>query len=48
MEVVAELVVLAMAMFLAAFFCLRILFVPDATVFIIDKAYEAEESIRQE
>ena len=55
MEAVAELMVLAMAMLLAAFFCLRVLFIPDATLFIpdattvtIDKAYEVEEPVRQE
>jgi hypothetical protein len=48
MEAVAELTVLAIAMFLAAFFCLRLLVLPDATAFIIDKAYEVEETIYQE
>jgi len=48
METVAELMVLAMAMFLAAFFCLKILFVPDATAVFIDKTYEVEETVHQE
>jgi hypothetical protein len=47
-ETVAELLVLAMAMFLAAFFCLRVLLLPDATTATIEKIYEVEEAIYQE
>ena len=47
-ETVAELAILAMSMFLAAFFCLKILFVPVSTIKTIDKIYEVEKKIYQE
>ena len=47
-EVVAEMTVLAMAMFLAAFFCFRVILLPEATTVTIDKIYEVEEAIYQE
>ena len=47
MEVVAEMTVLAMAMFLAAFFCFRVILLPEATTVTIDKIYEVEEAIYQ-
>ena len=47
-ETVAELAILAMSMFLAAFFCLKVLFIPDSAMKAIDKIYEVEEEIYQE
>ena len=47
-ETVAELLVLAMAMFLAAFFCLRVAFIPQNAYRDIEKIYEVEEAIYQE
>ena len=47
-ETVAELAILAMSMFLAAFFCLKVLFIPDSAMKTIDKIYEVEEEIYQE
>jgi len=44
-ETVAELAILAMSMFLAAFFCLKVLFIPDSTVKSIDKIYEVEDIV---
>ena len=46
-ETIAELLILAMAMFLAAFFCLRVLLLPDAKITTIEKIYEVEETIYQ-
>jgi len=46
-ETVAELTILAMSMFLAAFFCLRVILLPKAANVSIDKIYEIEETIRQ-
>ena len=43
----AELAILAMSMFLAAFFCLRILFIPDNAQRAIEKIYEVEETISE-
>ena len=48
METVAELTILAMSMFLAAFFCLKVLFIPESTIKTIDKIYEVEKKIYQE
>ena len=48
LEVFAELAILAMSMFLAAFFCMRVLFIPDSAIKTIDKIYEVEEEIYQE
>ena len=45
MEQAAELLILAMAMFLAAFFCMRMLFIPDNAERAIQKTYEVEEAI---
>ncbi len=47
-EVFAELAILAMSMFLAAFFCMKVLFIPDSAIKTIDKIYEVEEQIYQE
>ncbi len=47
-ETVAELAILAMSMFLAAFFCLKVLFIPDSAIKTIDKIYEVEEELYQE
>jgi|TARA_B100000282_G_scaffold51837_2_gene33126 hypothetical protein len=48
METVAELAILAMSMFLAAFFCLKMLAIPDSTIKTIEKINEVEEKIYQE
>jgi hypothetical protein len=48
METVAELMILAMSMFLAAFFCMKVLFIPQSAMKSIDKIYEVEEEIYQE
>ena len=42
MEEVAELSVLALAMFLAAFFCYRVILLPDASNKSIEKIHEIE------
>ena len=47
METVAELTVLAMAMFLAAFFCFRVLLLPEASISTIEKIYEVQEKISE-
>ena len=44
----AELTVLALSMFLAAFFCFRVLLLPKTTDVTIEKIYEIEEAIYQE
>ena len=46
-ENIAELTILAMSMFLAAFFCLRVLVVPQNAQEAIKKLYEVEEEISQ-
>ena len=48
LEVFAELSILAMSMFLAAFFCMKVLFIPDSAIKTIDKIYEVEEQLYQE
>jgi len=48
LEIFAELLVLAMSMFLAAFFCMKVLFIPDSAIKTIDKIYEVEEQVYQE
>ena len=48
METVAELAILAMSMFLAAFFCLKMFVIPNTTIKTIDKINEVEEKIYQE
>jgi len=47
-ETVAELLILAMSMFLAAFFCLKVLVIPDSAKSTIEKINEVEEEIYQE
>jgi hypothetical protein len=47
-ETVAELLILAMSMFLAAFFCLKVLVIPDNALSTIEKIHEIEEEIYQE
>ena len=44
---VAELAVLAMSMFLAAFFCLRIILLPQNATKAIEQIYEVEEAISE-
>ena len=48
LEIFAELAILAMSMFLAAFFCMKVLFIPDSAIKTIDKIYEVEEQIYEE
>ena len=45
METVAELAILAMSMFLAAFFCMKVLFIPDSAIKTIDKIHEVEDIV---
>jgi hypothetical protein len=47
MEVAAEMIILAAVMFLAAFFCFRIVLLPKAIETSIDKVYEAQEALSQ-
>tara|TARA_B100001094_G_C18195434_1_gene810441 strand:+ start:200 stop:367 length:168 start_codon:yes stop_codon:yes gene_type:complete len=47
-EIFAELSILAMSMFFAAFFCMKVLFIPDSALKTIDKIYEVEEKLYQE
>jgi hypothetical protein len=47
METAAELMVLAIAMFLAAFFCMRVAFIPQNADRAIEKIYEVEETISE-
>jgi hypothetical protein len=44
-EEVAELTILAMAMFLAAFFCFKVLLIPNATMSTIEKVHDIENKI---
>tara|TARA_B100001059_G_C17545101_1_gene432389 strand:- start:57 stop:224 length:168 start_codon:yes stop_codon:yes gene_type:complete len=46
-ETIAELSVLCMAMFLAAFFCFRVLLVPEASSSAIYKIHEVEELLSE-
>ena len=43
----AELAVLAMSMFLAAFFCLKVLFIPQNAYKAIEKIHEVEETLSE-
>jgi hypothetical protein len=43
----AELVILAMSMFLAAFFCLKLLVIPQNGHRAIEKIYEVEETLSE-
>jgi len=45
-ETVAELTVLAMAMFIAAFFCFRVILLPQNASKAIEKIHEAQERIQ--
>jgi hypothetical protein len=47
LEIAAEMTVLAMAMFLAAFFCFRVLLLPKATTHAVDKIYDVEEILSE-
>tara|TARA_Y100001963_G_C6791749_1_gene455879 strand:- start:7057 stop:7212 length:156 start_codon:yes stop_codon:yes gene_type:complete len=47
-ETITELSVLAMAMFLAAFFCFKLVLFPNGKTSKIEKIYEIEEAIHQE
>ena len=42
-DLIAEMSVLAAAMFLAAFFCFRVMLLPKATEGKVDRIYEASE-----
>ena len=46
-ETFAELSILAMSMFFAAFFCMRMLFIPDNAERAVKKIYEVEEAISE-
>jgi len=46
-QVIAEMTILAMSMFLAAFFCFRVLLLPKATEQAIIKIYEVEEILSE-
>tara|TARA_Y100000592_G_scaffold39885_1_gene63241 strand:- start:183 stop:332 length:150 start_codon:yes stop_codon:yes gene_type:complete len=45
MEEVAELTILAMVMFVAAFFCYRVLLIPNASIKSIEKIHEVEDML---
>jgi hypothetical protein len=45
LEIMTEMVVLAMAMFLAAFFCFRVMLLPKATETTIDKTHDSEHKL---
>jgi hypothetical protein len=45
-EEVAELMILAMVMFLAAFFCFKVLLLPNITMSTIEKVHDIEKKIR--
>ena len=47
LEVLSEMTVLAMSMFLAAFFCYRVLLLPKATDKAITTIYEVEEILSE-
>jgi hypothetical protein len=47
-ETVAELLILAMSMFLAAFFCFRVLLLPDNIERTINKIDEVEYTIQEQ
>ena len=47
LEVFSEMLVLAMSMFLAAFFCYRVLLLPKATDKAIVTIYEVEEILSE-
>jgi hypothetical protein len=47
LEIMAEMLVLCSVMFLAAFFCFRMILLPEAIETTIDKTYEAKESLSQ-
>ena len=47
LEIAAEMTVLAIAMFLAAFFCFRVLLLPKATEKTVDKIYEVENILSE-
>ena len=47
MKNVAELLVLAMSMFIAAFFCMRVLFIPKSATGTIEKIHEIETEIQE-
>ena len=46
-ETVAELTILAMSMFLAAFFCFRVLLLPEASSSAIEKIGEVETILEE-
>ena len=47
LEIFAEMTVIAAVMFLAAFFCFRVLLLPKTTETTIKKVYEVEEILSQ-
>lgn len=46
-DTIAELSILCMVMFLAAFFCLRVLLLPEASSSAIYKIHEVEELLSE-
>ena len=47
-ETFSELAILAMSMFLAAFFCFRVLLLPQNASKAIEKVYEVEQTLSEE
>jgi hypothetical protein len=47
LEIFAEMTVMAAVMFIAAFFCFRVLLFPKASPPVIDKIYEAEKALSE-
>tara|TARA_Y100000310_G_scaffold158342_1_gene157768 strand:+ start:230 stop:397 length:168 start_codon:yes stop_codon:yes gene_type:complete len=47
LEIFAEMIVLAAVMFIAAFFCFRVILLPKVSSEAIDKIYEVEEIISE-
>tara|TARA_Y100000114_G_C11739376_1_gene318036 strand:+ start:757 stop:1002 length:246 start_codon:yes stop_codon:yes gene_type:complete len=47
-ETAAELLILAMSMFLAAFFCFRVLLLPDNIERTINKIDEVEQTVQEQ
>ena len=45
LEIFAEMSILASVMFLAAFFCYRVILMPKATVATVNQIYEFEETL---
>ena len=46
-EIIAEMTILAAVMFLAAFFCFRVLLLPKTSATTMDKIHEVEEILSE-